>query len=158
MDELLMNLFSLIARRVRSKQELFDDEAGIMQALLNDGYHLHEADAAITLMQTLVQKQAETFFGADTANHAGGIRTMNSEERRRFAPEAFAFALKLTHLGVLSEEQREDILERAMTLYREQIGLDHVKTLVAFLLFAGIRDRDEAALSPDTRIRHTAWN
>ena len=33
-----------------------------MQVLLNNGYHLHEADAALTLMQTLVQKEADTFF------------------------------------------------------------------------------------------------
>lgn len=49
MDELMMNLFERIADRVRDRRELFDEEGRIMQTLLNDGYHLHEADAAPTL-------------------------------------------------------------------------------------------------------------
>ena len=97
----MINLFSLIADQVKSRQELFDEEGKIMQALLNVGYPLHQADAAITLMQTLVQKQSENFFGPDQSFHRG-VRTMNSEERRRFSADAFAFAVKLTHLGVLS--------------------------------------------------------
>ena len=53
MDDRMMHLFSLIADQVQNKQELFDEEGKIMQALLNDGYRLHEADAALMLMQTL---------------------------------------------------------------------------------------------------------
>lgn len=154
----MMNLFSLIADQVRNRQELFDQEGRIMQTLLNDGYHLHEADAALTLMQTLVRKQDDSFFGPDqTGRHLRGMRTMNSEERSRFEAEAFAFALKLTHLGVLSEDQREELLERAMNLYREKIELAHIKALVAFMLFTSVQERDELASS--TRpIRKTAWN
>jgi len=154
----MMNLFSLIANQVRDKQELFDDEGKIMQTLLNGGYDLHEADAALTLMQTLVQKQAETFFSPDQAACPAGIRTMNSEERRRLTPEAFAFAVKLTHLGILTENQREDILERAMGLSRGRAELDEVKALIAFLLFAGLHDREDDDPSGHPAIRRTAWN
>ena len=157
MDELMMNLFSLIADQVQNRQELFDEEGKIMQALLNDGYDLREADAALTLMQTLVQKQSEKFFGSDQEKHAAGIRTMNSEERRRFTAEAFNFALKLTHLGVLSEDLREELLERAMNVYRERIELGHIKTLVAFMLFAASHDDDLASLAR-RRVRNTDWN
>ena len=158
LDELMMNLFSLIADQVRDKQELFDDEGKIMQTLLNGGYDLHDADAALTLMQTLVQKQAENFFSPDQAGCPAGIRTMNSEERRRLTPEAFAFAVKLTHLGILTENQREDILERAMGLSRGRAELDEVKALTAFLLFAGLHDREDDDPSGHPAIRRTAWN
>jgi uncharacterized protein Smg (DUF494 family) len=153
----MMNLFSLIADQVRNRQELFDHEGRIMQTLLNDGYHLHEADVALTLMQTLVRKQDDSFFGPEQSGHPRGMRTMNSEERSRFEAEAFAFALKLTHLGVLSEDQREELLERAMNLYREKIDLAHVKALVAFMLFTSVQERDELA-SGSRPIRKTAWN
>ena len=62
MNDQMMNLFSLIADQVRDKQELFDNEGKIMQALLNSGFRLREADAALMLMQALVQKQSESFF------------------------------------------------------------------------------------------------
>jgi uncharacterized protein Smg (DUF494 family) len=158
LDELMMNLFSLIADQVRNKQELFDEEGKIMQTLLNIGYPLHEADAALTLMQSLVQKQAENFFGPDEVRDRNGMRTMSSEERRRFTPEAFAFTVKLTHLGVLSENQREEIFERTMTLYRERIELDHIKAMVAFTLFTSSQERQDPPFSGLDNIKNTSWN
>lgn len=156
LDELMINLFSLIADQVKNRQELFDEEGKIMQALLNVGYPLHQADAAITLMQTLVQKESENFFGPDQSFHFG-VRTMNSEERRRFSADAFAFAVKLTHLGVLSEDQREELIEKALVLYPERIELGHIKTMVAFMLFTGSQEQDPGLLKQH-RIKHTAWN
>jgi uncharacterized protein Smg (DUF494 family) len=152
----MMNLFSLIADQVTNKQELFDHEGRIMQTLLNDGYHLHEADAALTLMQTLVRRQDESFFGPETG-YPVGMRTMNREERNRFQADAFAFALKLTHLGVLSEDQREEVLERAMNLYRERVELHHMKSLVTFMLFTSTQERDDPS-SFRRVIKRTAWN
>ena len=107
----MMNLFSLIADQVRNKQELFDEEGKIMQTLLNDGYHLHEADAALTLMQTLVQTEDER-FSTGAGRSPCRMRTMNSEERARFTSDAFGFALKLTHLGIISEDQRRRLSRR----------------------------------------------
>jgi uncharacterized protein Smg (DUF494 family) len=147
-----MNLFSRIAGEVRHRQELFDHEARIMETLLNDGYRLHEADAALTLMQNLVKKRSENFFGAGPGEQAApGMRTMSALERRRFTPEAFLFAMKLTHLGVLSEDEREELVDRAMHLHQRRIDLEHVKALVAFLLFTGPSDREDAASLPFPR-------
>lgn len=158
MDELMMNMFSVIADHVRSRQDLFDEEGKIMQKLVNVGYDLHQADAALTLMQTLAQKQDENFFGQDQTAPASGMRTMSSEERRRFTSDAFVFALKLTRLGVLSEKQREEILERAMGLYRGRITLGHIKSLVAFILFSGSCEREKAASSKQLHVKDTVWN
>ncbi|HUI67198.1 MAG TPA: DUF494 family protein [Nitrospirota bacterium] len=158
MDELMMNLFSLIADQVRDKQDLFDKEGKIMQALLNSGYRLHEADAALTLMQTLVQKQSESFFMPRKTAPSIRMRTMNREERDRFTIDAFGFVSKLTHLGIISDDQREDILEKAMTVYTERIELDHIKNLIAFILFASSEEKDQSASENLRRIKDTAWN
>ncbi len=153
----MMNMFSLIADQVCHRQELFDNEARIMQTLLNDGYHIQEADAALTLMQNIV-RQTDPFFGPDDQPaEQTAVRTMSNEERRRFTTEAFAFALKLTHLGVLTEEEREELLERAMNQHRERIGLDEVKGLVTFMLFTSSREREESARSAQRRIKPTDW-
>jgi len=152
----MMNMFSVIADQVCHPQELFDKEARIMQTLLNDGYPVQEADAALTLMQSIVRRQAETFFGTDEPQQLS-VRAMSGEERRRFTTEAFAFALKLTHLGVLSEDDREELFERAMNQYRERIELEHVKGLIAFMLFTSSRERQEASLAGHRRVQDTDW-
>ncbi len=153
----MMHLFSLIADQVQNRQELFDEEGKIMQALLNDGYRLHEADAALTLMQTLVQKQSEELF-APADIPSSGLRAMNREERERFTIDAFGFVTKLTHLGIISGDQCEELLERAMTVYTERIELDHIKTLIAFTLFAPHHESIANDKIIIRQIRTTAWN
>ncbi len=148
-----MNMFSLIADQVRSRQELFDEEGKIMQALLNSGYHLHEADAALTLMQTLVQREGSfPRTGYDTGN--SGMRAMTREERERFSADAFGFVVKLTILGIISEDQREELIEKAMNAYRGRIDLDLIKALIAF----SYREREDAAPFTSRRMKHISWN
>jgi uncharacterized protein Smg (DUF494 family) len=154
----MMNMFSLIADHVRNGQELFDEEGKLMEVLLNNGYHLHEADAALTLMQTLVQKEGDTFFVAGHAPRSLGNRTMTREERGRFSSEAFVFVVKLALLGIITEDQREELIEKAMDLYIGHIDLGLMKSLVALILFMGPRDRDQSSLFDARRIKNTAWN
>ena len=158
MDERMINLFSLIADQVRDRQELFDNKGKIMQALLNSGCRLQEADAAITLMQTLAQKESENLLLPVQAASPVRMRAMNREERERFSVEAFGFVSKLTHLGIISEDQREDLLEKALAVYLERIELDHIKSLVAFILFFGPHEGEHYADTNLRRIKKTAWN
>ena len=158
MNEQMMDLFSLIADQVRNKQELFDNEGKIMQALLNSGFRLQEADAALTLMQALVQKQSESFFTAEPKASAIRMRAMNREERERFSLEAFGFVSKLTHLGIIAEDQREELLEKALTTYTERIELEDIKNLIAFVLFFSSHEREYGSSPGIRRMKKTAWN
>jgi uncharacterized protein Smg (DUF494 family) len=159
-DELMINLFSLIADQVRDKQELFDKEDKIMQMLLNNGYCVHEADAALMLMQTFVQRQSDELLPLKTAISSLPIRVMNREERDRFSVDAFGFLSKLTRLGIISEDQREEMLEKALTICTGRIELDHMKSLIALTLFAHPleQDNDAPANKHHRRIKRTAWN
>lgn len=157
-EDRMMNLFSLIADQVKHKQELFDNEGLIMQALLNNGFRLHEADAALTLMQTLTQKEPEDLVVAAPKAGPPALRAMNREERDRFTVDAFSFISKLAHLGIISDDLREELLEKALMMYPERIELDHIKSLVAFTLFTGHFEGENAASLNLRRIKKTAWN
>lgn len=156
MDDRMMTLFSLIADQVQNKEELFDEEGKIMQALVNKGCRLQEADAALTLVQMLVQRQSEGLFAA--ASSPLSVRAMNREERDRFTIDAFGFVTKLASLGIIGEDQREELLERAMTVHTERIEIEHIKTLVAFTLFAHPYEQDVNASVVSRRIKKTSWN
>lgn len=153
-----MTLFSLIADQVQKKQQLFDEEGKIMQTLLNSGFRVNEADAALTLMQTLVNKQSEELFTEISFSPFAGMRAMNREERERFSVEAFGFVTKLANLELISDDQREELLERAMAAYTERIELDHIKSLVAFTLFVHPHEQDANASAISRRTRNTSWN
>jgi uncharacterized protein Smg (DUF494 family) len=158
LDEQMMDLLSIIADQVRNKQELFDNEGKIMQTLLNSGFRLTEADAALTLMQTLVQNQAESLVAREPKASSVRMRAMNREERERFTVDAFSFVSKLAHLGIISEDQREELLEKAMTAYTERIELDHIKNLIALIFFVSPYEREQSSSTNLRRIKDTAWN
>ncbi len=154
----MIHLFSLIAEQVQNRQDLFTNEGKIMDALISSGCHLKEADTALTLMQALVQEQSEQLLGGAPASRSFGIRAMNAEERSRLAMDAFGFVSKLTLLGIITEDQREELLEKAMTIYAGRIHLDQIKTLIAYILFAHSQDHENVVLSALRRIKNTAWN
>jgi len=157
LDERIINLVSLIAEQVQTKQELFSKEGKIMDSLMNSGYRLHEADAALTLMQTLAQNEENAFSSRGNASLPAGMRAMNTEERARFTMEAFSFITKLAHLGIITGDQREDLLEKALTLHSRKIELSHVKTLIALNLFADAHE-DEDLLLSSLNAKVTVWN
>lgn len=156
LDERMMTLFSFIADQVQNRQQLFDEEGKIMQALLNSGCILQEADAALTLMQTMVRRESENLFAGLRAPVS--MRIMNREERDRFTIDAFGFVTKLAILGIVSEDKREELLDQAMTAYPERIGLEHIKSLVAFTLFSNSQDQNADAPTVGQHARKKCWN
>lgn len=137
-----MNIVSLIAGQVQSKQDLFSDEGRIMDSLMNSGYRLHEADAALTLMQSLARPDGDPDRDA-LPLVPDGMRAMSAQERARFTIEAFSFLAKLVTLGVITLDHREDIIEKALSLRRGRIELAEVKSLVALDLFDDVQDDDD---------------
>jgi len=152
-----MNLVSLITGQVQTKQELFSNEGKIMDSLMSSGYRLQEADAALTLMQALSQNEDDGLPGEERVVLKDGMRSMNTEERSRFTIEAFAFITKLSFLNIISEEQREEVLDKALSLHTGRIELSHMKSLLALDLFA---DEQEYENMLDSALNHkgTAWN
>jgi Smg protein len=157
LDERIMNLVSLITDQVQTKQDLFSNEGKIMDSLMSSGYHLHEADAALTLMQTLSQNEEDGLPGDAPVALADGMRSMNTEERSRFTIEAFGFITKLSDLGIISEEQREELLDKALSLHSGRIELSHMKSLLALDLFADEQGYEDI-LASALNHKGTVWN
>ena len=157
MDERIIHLVSLITGQVQTKQDLFSNEGKIMDSLMSSGYRLHEADAALTLMQALSQSEDDGLPGEERVVLKNGMRSMNTEERARFTIEAFGFITKLSHLNIISEEQREELLDKALSLHSGRIELSHMKSLLALDLFA---DEQEYESMLDSALNHkgTVWN
>lgn len=157
LDERIMNLVSLITDQVQTKQDLFSNEGKIMDSLMSSGYRLHEADAALTLLQALSQNDDDRLAGEECAVPKDGMRSMNTEERSRFTIEAFGFITKLSHLNIISGEQRDEILDKALSLHAGRIGLTQMKSLLALDLFADERGHESIL---DSALNHngTVWN
>jgi uncharacterized protein Smg (DUF494 family) len=157
LDERIMHLVSLITDQVQTRQELFSNEAKIMDSLMSSGYRLHEADAALTLLQALSQNDDDRRTGEERVVLKDGMRSMNTEERSRFTIEAFGFITKLSHLNIISEEQREETLDKALSIHSGRIGLSQMKSLLALDLFSHGLEH-ESMLDPGPDHKGTIWN
>jgi uncharacterized protein Smg (DUF494 family) len=157
LDERIMHLVSLITDQVQTKQDLFSNEGKIMDSLMSSGYRLHEADAALTLLQALSQNDDDRIAGEERVVLKEGMRSMNTEERSRFTIEAFGFITKLSHLNIISEEQREEILDKALSIHSGRIGLSQMKSLLALDLFSHGLEH-EGMLDPGPDHKGTVWN
>ena len=152
-----MNLVSLITNQVQTKQDLFSNEGKIMDSLMSSGYRLHEADAALTLLQTLSQNEEEHLPGKEPVALSDAMRSMNTEERSRFTIEAFGFITKLSYIGIISGEQREELLDKALSLHSGRIELSHMKSLLALDLFADEQEYEDI-LASALNLKGTVWN
>jgi len=65
----------------------------------------------------------------------GPIRLFASQELDRFDIEAQGFLMFLEQHGVVSAEQRELVIDRAMALDQDDIDLDDLKWVVLMVLF-----------------------
>jgi len=152
-----MNLVSLITDQVQTKQDLFSNEGKIMDSLMSSGYRLHEADAALTLMQALSQDEDDGPPGEERVVLKEGMRSMSTEERSRFTIEAFGFITKLSSLNIISEEQREEVLDKALSIHSGRIGLSHMKALLSLDLFANEQE-NESILDSALNHKGMVWN
>lgn len=153
-----MHLFSLIADQVRNKQELFTMEGKIMDTLLSRGYQVMEADTALTLMQSLVNRQSEERFRDDAIPRPSGMRMMNTEERSRFTPEAFGFVTRLAQLDLVSFDERDMLIEKALSGTDERIDLERIRHITLLHLFSGVTGEDDGLGNIPRRLKRTAWN
>ncbi len=152
----MIQLVTLIAEQVRDRKDIFDREGAIMQILLNSGYPLQEVNAALTVVQKLVQERADGLI--PTTEETPVARVMGRGERSRFTLEAFGFVTRLARLGIISDDHREDLLEKAMVVYAGRIELYQIKTLVALVLFTGEYDEGNAESQPALAADGTMWN
>jgi len=106
-----------------------------------------------------VLNEAEGFFPPGQPGSALHVRAMNTEERDRFTVEAFSLISKLVRLGIISENQREELLEKALLTFPGRIELGNIKSLVSFLLFVPPDEQERSEPSfPIRRMKKTAWN
>ena len=67
---------------------------------------------------------------------ARSFRVFNRHEQARLAPDVRGYILQLGHLGILSNQQRELVIDRLLALDAEEIDIEQVKWVVLMVLFS----------------------
>lgn len=101
--------------------------------LVQAGFPPSEVDKAFAWLEGLV-KMREDCSDYPLPSHRS-VRTYTEEETRRLSTECRGFMLFLEQVGVLDTITRELVIDRAMALETDEIGLDQIKWVVLMVLF-----------------------
>ena len=119
--------------KIRDDMGRLEDLEEISSYLKNQGFTENEISSAYSWLLNRLQQDSEFIYNSD--HNRIGIRILSEAERRLFTPAAYGYILQLQHLGLLSEDQLEQVLERGAMIWSSPVGVEQLKTLIDSVLF-----------------------
>ncbi len=108
-----------------------DQGGALLRELTQAGFSPGEVHRAFDWLDALAQQRPVTH----PLRASGPVRIYAESETGRLDTECRGFLLLLEQHGVLTAEQRELVLDRAMALDQDEIELDDLKWVVLLVLF-----------------------
>jgi uncharacterized protein Smg (DUF494 family) len=108
------------------------------------GYTDSEIDAAFFWLLERLRLQLSRLSKGQKDIPKKSSRILHTTENILFSNNGYGYLIQLYQLGLINDEQREQIIQRAMLSGLEEIGESEVKLLVAKLLLS----TDEGQIDP----------
>ncbi|MFQ5707403.1 MAG: DUF494 family protein [bacterium] len=103
--------------------------------LLKKGYTENEISSAFSWLLERMKSDSEELIENQGCIMQNSFRHLHEVERSIISTESFGYMIQLKELGIIDENQLEQILERAMMLGVSHINITEIKTIVASVLF-----------------------
>jgi uncharacterized protein Smg (DUF494 family) len=132
----VLEIVVFLMAQIRDDKGRIDDLEEISSYLKSQGFTDKEISSAYSYILNKMQGDAE--FCYETGQESKGTRIFTESERQHFLPEAAGYIMQLKHLGLLNDEQIEQILERGAYLWPSPINLEQIKLLVDSVMFADV--------------------
>ncbi len=112
----LLDLLLVIGERSSQGEQMGE----IMEGLLGAGYDPQEIDMALSYFVNKMNREKKESLG---------LRVLSSEEKRCVTQESYGYLLRLMSMGILDDEDFEDIMTE-VTLHRRPLNFEEVKEIV----------------------------
>ena len=146
MGDRVLEIVVFLMSKIRDQQGRLDDLDEIATYLKNQGFTENEISSAYSWFLDHLQNDNEFLYNS-TIN-ANATRIFSDQERQLFSSEAIGYLLQLRHLGLLSDQQSEMVLERGSMIWTSSINLDQVKMLIETILFSESRAMESVGEMP----------
>jgi len=117
-------------RHSRSKENYTD----ISQTLMSRGYTENEINLAFSwifdhLQQNTPDEEERLHY------QESSVRVLHDLEKMVIEPDAYGYLLQLQQLGLISEADMEDIIEKALSLGTTHVTLEDIKAFTSAIIF-----------------------
>ena len=146
MGERVLEIVVFLMSKIKDQQGRLDDLEEIANYLKNQGFTENEISSAYSWFLDHLQNDTEFIYNSSINGNA--TRILSDLERQLFSSEAVGYLLQLRHLGLLSDQQFEMVLERGSMIWTSSINLDQVKMLIETILFSESRSIESIGEMP----------
>ncbi len=106
----------------------------ISKTLMSQGYTENEINLAFSwifdhLQRTMNPGEEELHYQENS------IRVLHDLEKMVIEPDAYGYLLQLMQLGLISEADMEDVIEKALSLGSTRVTLEDMKAFTSALIF-----------------------
>lgn len=136
MKESILNIIEIIVKHIFKSKEKPFNENEVVEYLLSEGYNIEEINAAFSWIREILGVRKVKSPLKRTEGRSDALRVLTPAERMNFSPDAYGFVIRLKELGFIDDEMQEEIIERAQYLSDIEIGLDEIKSIVAFVIMS----------------------
>lgn len=113
----------------------FDEMSADLKSM---GYTDNEISSAYTWLLKHFEDYPESFsFRDDRIKGNRSVRVLSEQEKKVVSPESYGYLMQLRHLGLLTTEQLEMILDRISLFGSDPVDIDEIKLMASAAMFEG---------------------
>lgn len=113
-----------------------DEFEPLTKDLFGQGYTQHEVETALFWFNSRIEMRANRLVTDEMTKNS--FRVLHDIEKTVISPQAYGYLLNLSNLDILSLEELDSIIEKAVLLGGRKVDIDDMKLFIA----AHIMDSD----------------
>jgi Smg protein len=136
MNERVVEILIYIMQEIRKDTNDSKHLRVISKDLLKKGYTESEISSAFSWLLTRVRSESEEIVPIQGPSLKQSFRMLHEIEHSVVSIEAYGYIIQLKELGIISQMDVENILEKAVMLSSSRVKVEDVKSIVASILFS----------------------
>ncbi len=133
MGDRVLEIVVFLMSQIRETKGRLENLEDMSDRLKSQGFTDNEISSAYSWV--LDQLQTDSQFLYNFSHPGGSFRVLTEKERQHFTIEAMGYLLQLRHLGLLTDGQLEQIMERGSLVGPPPVNLPQLKVVVGTVLF-----------------------
>jgi Smg protein len=129
----MIGIVHLIVDRILEESDL--EKNNIVESLISEGYNPDEIIDAFAWIRNYALNLYQDVRMTKVYDRPETFRVLNEEERVRFSVKAWGFLIKLRELGIIDDQLREEIIDKAFLLVDDEVELDDIMIVASLVLF-----------------------
>ena len=132
----IIEIIVYLMRQIKEKEQGLSQLDKLTGDLKSEGYTDQEINTAFYWLLEKLRLQLSKLVSSQKGIPKKSSRILHNTENILFSRTGYGYLIQLYQLGLIDDEQREQIIQRAMMSGLEEIGELEVKVLAANLLLS----------------------